>query len=81
MVQMSALKEELISYINDIPDNKLQAIKPLLYLLPSDSMTIEKVSFDDLTEDEKEAVIQGRKEYENGECTDFEDYLKERNIS
>jgi len=44
-------------------------------------MTIEKVSFDDLTEDEKKAIIQGRKEYENGECVDFEDYLKERNIS
>ena len=32
---MSALKEELISYINDIPDNKLLAVKPLLHLHPA----------------------------------------------
>ena len=29
---MTALKEELISYINNIPDDTLAAIKPLLYL-------------------------------------------------
>jgi len=59
---MSAIREKLIDYINMIPEYKLTPLEPLLEFL-SDEMYIEKVGFDDLDEDEKEAVIQGRAEY------------------
>ena len=42
------------------------------------SVYLENVSFDELTEDEKESVIKGRQEYNNGEYIDFEDYINER---
>ena len=41
---------------------------------------VERVNFKDLTEDEKEAVILGQRDIENGDTIDFEDYLKERGI-
>jgi len=77
---MSLLKEELTDKINGISDNRLLALKPLIDMLYMDALSIENVDFDDLDDGEKEAVIKGRKEYKNGECTDFEDYLKERGI-
>ena len=75
---MTALKEELINYISDIPDEKLVAIQPLLRLLSDSLISLEDVDFNDLDDDEKEAVIKGRKEYESGDCVDFTDYLNER---
>ena len=70
---MTVLKRELIEYINDIPDEKLIAIKPLLHMLMEDTMLIEEVDYDDLTEDEKESVIQAELEYARGETIKHED--------
>jgi len=70
---MTALKKELMNYINDIPDERLYAIKPLLYMLAEDTFVIEKVDFEDLTNEEKESVIKARKEYENGETINHND--------
>jgi hypothetical protein len=77
---MTALKQELINCINDIPDNKLIAIKPLLFMLSNETAILERVSFNELTSNEQKAVLKGREEYKNGECIDFEDYLAMRGI-
>jgi len=78
---MSILKDELTKKINGISDDKLLALKPLIDMFYQDSIFIETVSFIDLDEEEKKAVVKGRKEYENGECIDFEDYLRDRGIN
>lgn len=40
----------------------------MVEMISTDEVTIiEKVNFDDLEEDEKEAVIQGRKDFKNGD--------------
>lgn len=64
---MTGLRAELIDYINDIPDEKLLAIKPLLSMLSKDTLSIEKVSFEDLTDYERASVIQAEKDFINGE--------------
>jgi hypothetical protein len=76
---MTALKQELIECISEMPDSKLIAIKPLLFLLSN--TPLEAISLDDLSADEKDAVLKGREEYKRGECIDFEDYMKERGIA
>ena len=77
---MSLLKEELSYKISNIPDNKLSVLKPIIDMLFDDTIIVERVNFEDLTEDEKEAVILGQRDIENGNTVDFEDYLKERGI-
>ena len=74
---MIAIRDELITYMHAIPENKLEAIRPLLVMLFNDSISLERVSFDELDEEEKAAVIKGRAEYERGETVDFEDFLQE----
>ena len=70
---MTVLKKELIECINDIPDEKLVALKPLLYMLVEDTVLIEKIDFEDLTDEEKESVEQARAEYARGETIKHED--------
>lgn len=71
---MSAIRAELIEYINHLPDYKLVALKPMFEMISTDEVAIiEKINFDDLEPDEKEAIIQGRKEFERGETVSFED--------
>lgn len=44
---MSALKEELKNYIDEVPEEKLLSIKPLLVMLADEfSYSVERVSFD-----------------------------------
>jgi len=62
-----------------MPDSKLVVIKPLLFLLSN--TPLEEISFGDLSDDEREAVLRGRSEYKRGECIDFEGYMKERGIA
>ena len=59
---MTAIRKEILSYINDIPDNKLEAIKPILTLLVDDMLIIET----DLTDEEQEIICNGREEYKKG---------------
>ena len=51
---------------------------PILKKLKDNSMYWESVLFDELTDDEKESVIKGRQEYDDGNYVDFEDYINER---
>jgi hypothetical protein len=73
-----SVKEMALNYINELPEDTIAALLPLLRKLINNSVYLENVSFDDLTDDEKEAVINGRKDYENGNYIDFEEYLSKR---
>ena len=59
---MSAIRQEILDYIDSIPDSKLEALKPILTLLANETVTIET----DLTDEEKETIRQGREEYKGG---------------
>ena len=78
---MSALRAEVIEYVNLIPEEKLPAIKPLLFMLSTEQDAIlEKLADDDLTDEEREAFERADAEYERGETTDFEDLLREHEL-
>lgn len=59
---MSALRQEVLDCIEQIPDQKLEALKPILILLMNDEPIIET----DLTDEEKEIIREGRAEYRQG---------------
>ena len=59
---MSAIRKEILEYIDAIPDSKLEALKPILTLLANDTLTIET----DLTEDEKRNHSERTKEIRTG---------------
>jgi len=54
------IRQELHNYIDDISENKLFALKPLLFALADESIVIEN----NLTVDERILVAQGITEYE-----------------
>ena len=70
---VSAVKLQLINYINELPEYKLISLEPLLKMLVTDTFHIENIQFNDLEEDEKEAVIKSLEEFENGETYDADD--------
>ena len=70
---MTVLKQNLIDCIKDIPDEKLTAIQPLLLMLYNDTVTIEKLSFDSLSTEDKESIIQAREEFRRGETVSYAD--------
>jgi hypothetical protein len=70
---MSALKMELIDFISDMTDETLIALKPLLIMLSDRSWKIQRVRYEDLTDNEKASVDQANREYENGETIKHED--------
>ena len=59
---MSVIRAEVLDYIEDLSDSKLEALKPLLVLLVGDSVVVET----DLTDDEKEIIRKGRENYQRG---------------
>lgn len=65
---MSAIRQEILEYINELPDIKLEAIKPILAILVDNNITVET----DLTDEEKDIIKRGRKEYENGDFVSLE---------
>ena len=54
------IRQELHNYIDDISENKLIALKPLLFALADESIIIEN----NLTDDEHILITQGMAEYE-----------------
>ena len=78
---MTALREELIKYVELIPEEKLLALKPLLFMLSDESTTVlEKLTDDDLSDEEREAFNKAELEFEHGETMDFEEFLTEQGI-
>ena len=59
---MTAIRKEIMNYIDDIPDIKLEALRPILTLLADEIIIVET----DLTNDEKLIVNEGREEYKRG---------------
>ena len=59
---MSALRQEIQEYIDNIPDSKLEALRPILTLLVNETIVIET----DLTDGERAIIQQGREEYKSG---------------
>ncbi len=59
---MTAIRKEIMGYIADIPDSKLEALRPLLTLLIDDAIIVET----NLTADEKAIIRKGREEYQQG---------------
>ena len=55
-----SVRQEIHAYINDIPESKLIALKPLLIALSDDSIVIEH----DLTNKERVMIAKGLEEYE-----------------
>ena len=59
---ISEIRKEVLECIDQIPDTKLEALKPILLLLVNDSPIVENV----LTEEEQAIIRAGREEYEQG---------------
>ena len=59
---MSELRAEVLEYIDLLPDSKLEALRPILRLLTNDAMIVEN----NLTDEEKEIIREGRIEYKAG---------------
>jgi len=55
----TALRKEIHAYIDEIPESKLIALKPLLFALADESITIES----NLTNEERTLVAAGMAEY------------------
>ena len=60
---MTAIRKKVMGCIDDLPDNRLEALMPILALLLDDTIILET----DLSEDEKNIVCQGRQEYKKGD--------------
>ena len=57
---MTAIRQEVLDCINELPDVKLEALRPLLRLLVINEPLIIET---DLTEEEKASIAEGRMEY------------------
>jgi len=66
---MSVIRREIQSYIDSIPDIKLEALKPLLSVLANDTIILET----DLSDEEKAIITKGREEYMQGDFVSLED--------
>jgi len=60
---VSEIRAEVQEYIDNISDQKLAALKPILTLLIDEPLVYET----DLTDEEKEIIQQGEEEYKKGE--------------
>ena len=79
---MTALRAEVLGYVNQISEEKLSALKPLLFMLSSEQETIlERLTDSDLTDEEMEAFAKADMEFECGELCDFEEYLQGQGIT
>jgi hypothetical protein len=58
---MDAVKQEILGYIDEIPNAKLEALRPLLRLLTNNEPLIIET---DLTDDEKAKIAEGMAEYD-----------------
>ena len=65
---MTAIRKEVMDCIADIPDNKLEALRPILTILMDDVVYVET----NLTDGEKEIIRQGREEYKQGDYVPFD---------
>ena len=72
-VRNTPLKKELIDCINDIPDEILLTVRPLLHMLIENTTAIETLSYEDLPEAEKMSVNEAMEQYRRGETVRHDD--------
>ena len=72
-IRDTPLKNDLIECMKDVPDESLITIKPLLHMLIKNTMTIEQLPYDELSDVEKAAIDRAREEYERGDFVRYED--------
>ncbi|MCL2285735.1 MAG: hypothetical protein FWC32_05150 [Firmicutes bacterium] len=78
---MTALRKEIYEYVNLMSEEKLLALKPLLHMLSVEPATVlEKLTDDDLTDEERNAFNMAEMEWENGDAVNIEDFLQEQKI-
>jgi hypothetical protein len=58
---MTAVRQEVLGYIDELPDAKLETLRPLLKLLAEDGPLVIET---DLTDEEKAHIAAGMKEYD-----------------
>ncbi|MDR1687822.1 MAG: hypothetical protein LBS21_04330 [Clostridiales bacterium] len=63
-----------------IPKQRYDNEESELLMPPGKAVIIEKLSDEDLNDDEREEFEKAETEFRNGDCVDFEHYLKERGI-
>lgn len=68
---MTAIRQEILNCIDNIPDSKLEALKPILTILVNDTINIET----DLTDDEKSIIAAGREEYKQGNFVNLDSIM------
>lgn len=68
---MTAIRQEVLNCIDELPDNKLEALRPILMLLVNETISIDT----DLTDDEKQIIRKGREEYKNGGFVSLNDIM------
>jgi len=54
------VRQEILGYINEMPDQELEALRPLFRLIKSNEPILIET---DLSEDEKQIIAEGMKEY------------------
>jgi hypothetical protein len=59
---MSEIRKEVLDCIDNLPDSRLEALRPILKLLVHDTVAVDT----DLTDEEREIIRQGREEYKAG---------------
>ena len=73
---MSAIRAKMIEYINEMPEYKLIPLEPLIEMLAHEEMmSIEKVAFDDLSDDEKQSLLEAEEDLKNGNLVSLEDIV------
>lgn len=75
---MSALRDQIIGYINEMSDDKLRALQPLLSMLHHDE---EMVYYTDLNEEDKQSLATARQESIEGKTMALDEYLNSRGIT
>ena len=68
---MTALKKEIVGYIEAIPDKKLRALKPLLEVLMGDELVYEI----DLTAEEHAIIDKSRAKYKESDLVPLSSIL------
>ena len=71
---MSALRKEMSRYIDNLPEHKLKLLKPMIeFMYDEDEVVYERITEENITEEEKVLFEQVKHDYENGELIAHED--------
>lgn len=73
---MASKRESLINYINFISDESVEILEPLVKLLVfNQEYIVEKIGWEELTQEEQREINQMKEEVKNGEYLTFEEAM------